>query len=349
MLRGGFDTWAQPTSRKGFGFPTCSCKAAACSKMEGQPFTEEAPEVQGPKLAPTAGGGLLVCVADSVPLFSPWWRENVRPMVDAVVQAGDGSRRMASYLGASNYDNPTYFEMFEGVAKEVGIDKARCVHVSADNGRQKVQLVAEESALVVLGGGDCAAGWESFEKCGLIDALRRAAAGGAVLVGVAEGAVQLGTHGYRHRAVGGVNSSDYRSGGMPMSNGPSSAPNPSTPMLGLAPYVFGAHDEANDWKDTRSALRGLPSSAIALGLSSGSGVVVHPDGAVSPFKVGKDPPVVLDGDDTAKLAIGEKVGFRKNDHGRVLLVTHEGGDATGRESARRAVGGGPGGANWNAP
>jgi cyanophycinase len=366
ILRGGITVWSSKDEQLGgLNFPTCCCKCAACSKMEGEAAAQfadslEASGVERPPPAPQmaaeqavspGGGGVAagrrgkerapaILVADSAPLFSPWWKQTVGPLVQAALKAGDGSRKVASYLGANNYDNPDYFDMFKMAAAEVGFAENSCHFVTADNGAQRLELVAQHSALIVIGGGDTAAGWESMQKTSLAGALRRAGEEGAILVGVSSGATQLGTHGYEMRSVASPFFSSADSN-MPMSSPLPQKVNPSFATLGLIPFVFGTSDEANDWQDCRLALKGLPGS-IGIGISSGTALVVFPDQTVCAYQIGQEPPVVLDGAETGKMPIRERCGLRHDDRGRVLVCTWEDGNVLGRESARRVDG-----KSWN--
>ena len=114
----------------------------------------------------------------------------------------------------------------------------------------------------------------------------------------------------------------------------SKAPNPSFPTLGIAPFVFGAHDEEHDWHDTRCALRGLPERTIAIGLCYGSGIILHRDDqSITAFAQRKAPPVILDGDFNAALPLDTRITFTHDGKGRVLT----------REVGTRDHGGGGGG------
>ena len=121
-------------------------------------------------------------------------------------------------------------------------------------------MVADEAAFIVLSGGDPQLGWETMRARGLDAALARAAAAGAVILGVSAGAIHMGAYGFQGGA-------DDRSV-------------PPFKTLGLVPYIFGAHDEADDWRHARAALKELPYGTMCIGLPFGSACAIHANGAI---------------------------------------------------------------------
>ena len=228
-----------------------------------------------------------------------------------------GKRLNAAYFGATSYDKQDYFEIFKEAARTLDFLDEQIIHVSANNARNQQDLVGQRSALILLSGGDTRAGWHVMQSSGLATAIRRAAAEGAVIVGVAAGAVQMGLDGYEMRSI----ASPFFMGtdnNLPMSSPDTrSAPNPSFPTLGIVPYVLGAHDEEHDWYDTRRALLGLPDQTIAIGLTYGSGMIVHDFWSVTAFAQRK-PPVIIDGDFNSPLPLGTRISFTHDKKGRVL-------------------------------
>lgn len=322
--------------------------------MPGREVRSPSPPAEASGSALPSKDPLLFCAADSAPLFTPWWPSTVGPAVQAA-KAADSKKFAAAFLSASNYDKPEYFDIFVMAASALGFSASDCHHVTSANGRINVELVATRSALVLLGGGDTCSGWDSFVEHGLVDAIRRAFAGGAALVGIAAGAIQLGTFGYAMRSVASPFFMSADSG-LPMSSpAPSSCPTPTYPTLGLAPYarrplftrrrldLSGSSMAAGDsrryifasqpigeeaqhgWQDFRSAISGLPKdSTIGIGLVDGSAVVVHTsDGTLEAYAAerARPPVVIVDGCDFAgPLPIGERVRLRRDSQGRVLTV-----------------------------
>ena len=144
----------------------------------------------------------LFATADSAPLFSgSWWPDTVGAAVRHAASSC-GREMTACYLGASNGDAPEFYDMFVFAAGRLGFDENRCQHVAVGCGEEEMRCVAEQAALVLLSGGDTAAGWAAYTHSGLDIALRAAHHGGAVLVGISAGAIHLGSHGYRSCGAG---------------------------------------------------------------------------------------------------------------------------------------------------
>jgi hypothetical protein len=147
----------------------------------------------------------------------------------------------AAYLGAANGDDPAFYDLFAAAMDGAGITERRLVG-SLYGDDDRAWLAAAH--LVVLSGGDVERGWRIFEQSGIREALHERYAAGAVLLGVSAGAVHLGW--------------DY---------------------LHLVPARIGAHAEADGWSDLRRRMAASKEPVRGLGIPTGGGLVVHPDGA----------------------------------------------------------------------
>jgi cyanophycinase-like exopeptidase len=122
----------------------------------------------------------------------------------------------------------------------------------------------EGAHLIVLAGGDVRRGWTTFERTGMKDVLLGRYTQGAILVGISAGAVQLG---------------EYAIVETPGS--------PATELLDvfkLVPAVVDTHDERADWARLSRTIQALRGAATGLAISSGSGVIVHPDHTLEPLR-----------------------------------------------------------------
>ena len=138
----------------------------------------------GPTISP-----MFLC-GDSTPLFSAAFFVEVV----GVAAHATGRQSAAVYLGAANGDAADHFEIFCAAVQTLRVP-LQPHHVRAATAGAAEVLLVEEAALVVLAGGDVQLGWLAFVSSGLDLALRRAAATGAVLLGISAGAIHLGTHG----------------------------------------------------------------------------------------------------------------------------------------------------------
>lgn len=186
----------------------------------------------------------------------------MRDRLRAELAAGRADPRAwkAAYLGASNGDEPAFYEIFAAAMEELTDHRAehRFVHSPARDGELSF---LEQADLILLAGGDPAAGWRALAASGAAAILAERYRQGAILVGISAGAVQLGQ---AWLGEGG----ELR------------------PMSGLLPYLIDAHDEP-DWSHLRNTLRRAPALLAGrggLGVPFGGVAVVAPDGTAAPLE-----------------------------------------------------------------
>lgn len=201
----------------------------------------------------------IYLLADSQLLF---WKQRDRPLLDAAL---DGlvrdTRLSAAYIGASNGDSPEFYEIFEAAMDVIGITNRRMIDSSFG---QDDRAFLEGAELIVLAGGDVRLGWTAFERTGMKEAILGRYADGAILVGISAGAVQLGAYGILETSE--------------------SAATELFDVFKLVPTVVDTHDERADWARLSRAIQSLQGTATGLGIPSGGGVVVHPDGTFEPLR-----------------------------------------------------------------
>ncbi|WAC93400.1 Type 1 glutamine amidotransferase-like domain-containing protein [Mycobacterium sp. Aquia_213] len=201
----------------------------------------------------------LYLLADSQLLF---WKQRGRPLLEAAL---DGLARdtqlSAAYVGASNGDRPEFYEIFEAAMDAIGIANRRMIDSSFGPDDRGFLAGAQ---LVVLAGGDVRLGWTTFEKTGMKDAILGRHADGAILVGISAGAVQLGEYGIVET--------------------PESSVTELLDVFKLVPAVVDTHDERVNWARLSHTIQSLQGAAIGLGIPSGSGVIIHPDGSIEPLR-----------------------------------------------------------------
>ncbi|HEU0053885.1 MAG TPA: Type 1 glutamine amidotransferase-like domain-containing protein [Longimicrobium sp.] len=213
------------------------------------PGDEEGPS---PVARPAAEGPVrpIHLLADSQLLF---WNDHGRPYLERVLEGLPPIPR-AAYLGASNGDDPAFYELFTSALEMVGVAECRQIP-AAPSAEDCAFLVTAD--LVLLAGGDVERGWRAFEAGGVGEAVVRRWHAGAALVGVSAGAVQLGTTGWAE-----------------------GDPGLTFPTFGLVPFVVSAHDEARDWEELRRVVVARGGEARGLGVPRGGGVIYHPDHTV---------------------------------------------------------------------
>jgi hypothetical protein len=207
----------------------------------------------GPAEPPSATRPLFL-LADSQLLF---WTDSGGGFVHRLARLAGGGAFRAAYLGASNGDQPEYYQLFQAAMEPAG---AECRMIPAAPSHADMRFL-RSAALVLLAGGDVRRGWTAFEHGGVREAVARRHEEGAVLVGVSAGAVQLGMAGW---------------------------PEGRTAQLfatwGLVPFLVGAHAEDDDWAELRAAVLAHDGQAVGFGIPRGGGLAYHPDGAVEPIR-----------------------------------------------------------------
>jgi peptidase E len=195
--------------------------------------------------------------ADSQLLF---WRvenrlflQDLRDLLDEEEPLPDPK---AAYLGASNGDAPEFYELFRAAMEAIGIRTCRQILSEPDAADRDF---LREADLILLAGGDTERGWKAFETAGIGQSLIERYYGGALLIGVSAGAVQLGLKGWD--AEGGR----------------------SFDTLRLVPFVVDVHDEPS-WGQLARAVSRAGEHAKGFGIPTGGGALYHPDYSVEPIR-----------------------------------------------------------------
>lgn len=203
----------------------------------------------------------IFLLADSQLLF---WREEsgepflarARQLLEADGPAdGDTPSFKAAYLGASNGDAPEFYQLFEAAMAEIGIRDCRLI---PSNPKPEDRSFLHQADLVLLAGGDVERGWDVFEATGLRDAVAQRYYGGALLIGVSAGAVQLGLKGWNEEEK-------------------------IFDTFRLVPFVIDVHDEPS-WARLSQIVPLAGEHARGFGIPTGGGALYHPDHSVEPVR-----------------------------------------------------------------
>ncbi|CQD16832.1 Peptidase family S51 [Mycobacterium lentiflavum] len=201
----------------------------------------------------------LYLLADSQLLF---WKQRGRLLLEAALDGWAGDARVsAAYVGASNEDQPDFYDIFEAAMDAIGITDRRMIESSFG---PEDRSFLERSQLIVLAGGDVRLGWTTLEKTGMKDAILGRYAAGALLVGISAGAVQLGAYGI-----------DETTG---------SSGTELLDLFKLVSMVIDTHDEQANWARLSRTIESLQGAATGLGIACGSGVIVHTDGTIEALR-----------------------------------------------------------------
>src|SRR5436305_10939765 len=136
----------------------------------------------------------IFLLADSQLLFWRGEEESLLERVKGAIAAEEPGRPIrAAYLGASNGDASEFYELFMAAMDSVGIRRYR--HIPAEPDAEDLEFLSTAD-LILLAGGDVDRGWQAFQKHGVQQKLVERYYGGALLIGLSAGAVQLGLKGW---------------------------------------------------------------------------------------------------------------------------------------------------------
>ena len=192
----------------------------------------------------------IFLLADSQLLF---WRDGGQLLLERVVTR---DQLKAAYIGASNGDDPNFYEIFVSAMERVGVVDRRMIPSAVSEADMEFLNNAD---VILLSGGDVEAGWRVFLNNGLSEHIIRRYYEGASLIGVSAGAVQLGLCGL---AADGSLIETFK----------------------VVPFIIGAHEESDNWKTTRELLRLSGPGKTAIGLPAGGGAIYHQDHTVEALR-----------------------------------------------------------------
>lgn len=185
----------------------------------------------------------------------------------------------AVYIGASNDDDPQFYEIFLGAMEIAGIKKCRMIPSTLTEDDKNFLMSAD---LILLAGGNAVSGWRKFETSGVRELIVEKYLDGAILMGVSAGAMQLGLYAW-----------------------PDEEPTAEslTSTFGLVPFIISAHDEKQGWEQLRKVLVLANSNLPGIGIPTGGGMIYHTDHAIEPVRVALQEFSLDDGKITAKLLL----------------------------------------------
>lgn len=162
----------------------------------------------------------------------------------------------AAYIGASNNDAPEFYLIFEAAMEGIGIYDCRMIR-SSFSAQDEAYL--NEADIILLAGGDVAAGWNSFAETGIKELIIRRYYEGTILIGVSAGAVQLGLWAL-------IDKGHTR--------------DELLDTFKLVPFIIDVHDEKQHWVRLQRAVRLSDGVAKGIGIPAGGGMIYHPDQSV---------------------------------------------------------------------
>lgn len=165
----------------------------------------------------------------------------------------------AAYIGASNGDQPEYFEMFQTAMQ--AIDVRDCRHIKADACEADLSYL-QYADIILLAGGDIHQGWQSLSKLGRH--LTNARKNGAVIIGTSAGAIQLGSIGWYNKQY--LSNTDLFA------------------TFGFVPAIFSAHEEKHKWHSLQQLVTQTGGCLPGIGIPAGGGIIVSSDNSLQAIR-----------------------------------------------------------------
>lgn len=187
-------------------------------------------------------------MADSEMLF---WKRGPQFLLEKALASLPKTKAdlKAAYIGASNGDQPAYYDIFLYAMEQVSITACRMItsrFTKADRDFLK------RADVLLLSGGEVKRGWKTFQKTGLDKYILDRYFEGAIVVGVSAGSIQAGLYGWDNKG------SVFKT-------------------LKMVPFVIDVHDEKEDWARLKKVIHLIPTAITAIGIPRRGGLVYHPD------------------------------------------------------------------------
>jgi len=192
----------------------------------------------------------LFLLADSEILF---WKREDKFLLEPTIDLFKNKELSAAYIGASNKDQPAFYDIFHYAMEIVGITSCRMITYNFTAADKKF---LRKTNLILLAGGDVKTGWEIFQKTGLDKEIVNRYYDGAILIGISAGAIQMGLFGWDRSST--KDSSIFET-------------------LKIVPMVIDVHDETQNWTHLKKVLKDIPQALTGIGIPLRGGMIYHPD------------------------------------------------------------------------
>jgi cyanophycinase len=158
----------------------------------------------------------------------------------------------ASYIGASNGDDPNYYDIFLSAMWQMKIYD--CKMIPSKPQKEDYEFL-DQSDFILLAGGDVEKGWNIIKETEIYKKVVDRYHNGAIIAGVSAGAVQLGLRGWIDDKI---------------------EQEELFETFQLVPAIIDVHDES-DWNRLRKIVKDMGEYTRGFGIPAGGGAVYHPD------------------------------------------------------------------------
>jgi cyanophycinase-like exopeptidase len=190
-------------------------------------------------------------------------RKGPDPLLEMVFQGFGIKLPVVAYTGTASGDDKDFFGWISGSFKEAGAAKVNHAIIAPDDADlKKAMKILDSADIVFVSGGDVEAGMEILQQKKMLDFFNGLYKQGKPFFGISAGAIMLASQWVRWPDPDDDDSAELFS------------------CLNYAPVIIDCHDEQGGWGELQSALRLEKKGTTGYGLSSGSGIMVTPDGKV---------------------------------------------------------------------
>ncbi|MCW3081225.1 Type 1 glutamine amidotransferase-like domain-containing protein [Segetibacter sp.] len=164
-----------------------------------------------------------------------------------------------AYIGASNNDEPVFYELFAAAMQNLGLRNCKKISSSFDKDDREF---LDKADLILLAGGDTELGLNIMKENGIDGILQRKYAEGCILIGVSAGAIQLGWQSFK--------ATDERM--------------KATEAFKFLPFIVLVHQDKDEVVKVESLLKISDTIKRAYEIPWGAGLIFHPDNTVEAIR-----------------------------------------------------------------
>lgn len=200
----------------------------------------------------------ILLLADSQLLFLKNEKEEF--YLKTIVEEIKSDDPKCAYLGASNGDEPAYYEIFTAAMNSMGLSNCKMITSKFDYDEQDF---LDKADLILLAGGDTEKGFQIFKENGIAEILQKKYNDGTVFVGVSAGAIQLGWQ-------FSIKTDDRK--------------NELKDAFKFVPFMVLVHGDKNGINEVEALLKESSSIKRAYEIPAGGGLIYHTDSTVEALR-----------------------------------------------------------------
>jgi peptidase E len=184
-------------------------------------------------------------------------------LMKAVLDESGADSPSIAYTGTASGDDSNFFARMTGMLKMSGAGTVTHAVIAPKNADlEKARDTLQAADIIFVGGGDVDGGMRVLREKNMTGFLEGLYEQGKVFFGTSAGAIMLAKEWVRWPNPDDADSAEL------------------FPCLNFAPVICDCHDEEGGWQELIAALELKETGTVGYGLSSGTGIKVHPDGSV---------------------------------------------------------------------